>query len=39
MGLMMKLAARNRRMEQLIDDAMAEATVHPYQRVRTRPAT
>lgn len=38
MGLMMKLAARNRRMEQLIDDAMAEATVHPYQRVRTKPA-
>jgi uncharacterized protein (DUF2236 family) len=35
MGLMMKLAARNRRMEQLIDDAMAEATVHPYQRVRS----
>jgi uncharacterized protein (DUF2236 family) len=36
MGLMMRLAARNRKMERLIDDAMAEATVHPYQRVRTR---
>lgn len=38
MGLMMKLAARNRRVEQLIDAAMAEATVHPYRRVRPRPA-
>ncbi len=34
MRLMMRIAARNRRMEQLIDDAMAEATVHPYQRIR-----
>lgn len=38
MGLMMKLAARNRKMEQLIDAAMAEATVHPYQRVRAKRA-
>lgn len=37
MGLMMRLAARNRRMEELIDDAMAEATVHPYQRLRRSP--
>ena len=36
MGLMMRLAARNRRMERLIDDALAEATVHPYQRVRVK---
>lgn len=35
MGLMMKLAARNRSMEKLVDDALAEATVHPYQKVRT----
>jgi len=34
MGLMMKLAARNRSMEKLVDDALAEATVHPYQKVR-----
>lgn len=35
MGLFMKLAERNRSMDRLIEDSLAEATVHPYQRVRT----
>lgn len=34
MGRFMKLAAKNRTMEQLITDATAQATVHPYQKVR-----
>lgn len=34
MGFFMKLAERNRSMDRLIEDALAEATVHPYQRVR-----
>lgn len=34
MGLFMKLAAKNRTMEQLIADATEQATVHPYKRVR-----
>lgn len=36
MGLFMRLAARSRSMEELIDDSLAEATVHPYQRLRGR---
>lgn len=38
MGLMMRLAARNRKLERLVEDALAEATVHPYQRVSGREA-
>lgn len=34
MGLFMRLATRSRSMEKLIEDSLAEATVHPYQRVR-----
>jgi uncharacterized protein (DUF2236 family) len=37
MGFFMKLAARSRNMDRLIEDSLAEATVHPYQRVRTAP--
>lgn len=36
MGLFMKIAARNRKMDQLVADATEQATVHPYQKVRTR---
>ena len=39
MGFFMRLAARNRSMEKMIDDSLAEATVHPYQRIRTSRAT
>lgn len=35
MGLFMKLATRSRSMDKLIEDSLAEATVHPYQRVRS----
>lgn len=35
LGLFMKLAAKNRTMEQLIADATEAATVHPYRRLRT----
>ena len=35
MGRFMRLAARNRTMDRLIADAAEEATVHPYQRIRT----
>lgn len=35
MGFLMKLAAKNRTMEQLVTDATAEATIHPYKQVRT----
>lgn len=34
MGLFMRLARRSRSMDRLIEDSLAEATVHPYQRVR-----
>ena len=34
MGFFMKLAAKNRTMEQLIADATEDATVHPYKRLR-----
>lgn len=36
MGRFMRIAARNRTMDRLIADATAEATVHPYQRVRQK---
>jgi len=35
MGMFMRIAAKNRTMDRLIADAAAEATVHPYQRVRS----
>lgn len=38
MGLFLKIAARNRKMEQLIADATEQATVHPYKELRTRKA-
>jgi uncharacterized protein (DUF2236 family) len=34
MGMFMKLSTKNRTMAQLIEDAAADATVHPYQKVR-----
>lgn len=34
MGMFLRIASRNRSAEQLIDDSLAAATVHPYQKVR-----
>lgn len=35
LGFFMKLAAKNRTMEQLIADSTEKATIHPYKKVRT----
>lgn len=35
LGLFMRLAAKNRTMEQLIEESTEKATIHPYKKVRT----